>query len=107
MFCFLLTDSRSDEAIARAKTLTQTEDGFEIAEKDLVMRGPGEFFGVRQHGVPSLRLADISKHEKLLVKVRLDAEALLKRDPELASPRHRALRDRIDLLFMDVTDIGI
>ncbi|MDR1778804.1 MAG: ATP-dependent DNA helicase RecG [Clostridiales Family XIII bacterium] len=106
-YCFLLTDSKSEEAIERARTMTQTENGFEIAEKDLALRGPGEFFGVRQHGIPNLALADLSKHAKLLGKVKADAEQLLKADPELLAPRNEALRERIDMLFADVRDIGI
>jgi ATP-dependent DNA helicase RecG len=90
--CILLSDAQGEEAQARLKTLVQSQNGFEIAEMDLKLRGPGEFFGSRQHGLPHFKLADLSKELELLVKARDDAQALLRDDPNLAAPQHRHLR---------------
>ncbi len=75
--------------------MVQTHDGFEIAEVDLALRGPGEFFGTRQHGLPELRLADIIKDVKLLEAARQEAFALIQDDPALARADHRLLRHRL------------
>ena len=65
--------------------MTKTSDGFQIAEEDLRLRGPGDFFGQRQHGLPGLRVADIGCDTRLLQEAQAAAEALLARDAELAS----------------------
>ena len=67
-YCFLLSEKLSKEAKARIETMVNETSGFEIADKDLELRGSGEVFGVRQHGLPELRLADLSKHKKILVE---------------------------------------
>ena len=90
--CILLSDARGEEAQARLNTLVRTQNGFEIAEMDLKLRGPGEFFGSRQHGLPRFKLADLNKELELLAKARDDAKELLAGDPNLSWPQHRALR---------------
>ena len=86
-----------EETRQRLKILTKTNDGFRLAEEDLRLRGPGDFFGVRQHGLPGLRVADLGCDAQLLQSAQKSAEALLADDPELAhSP---ALRDRVAELF--------
>lgn len=67
-YCFLLSEKLSKEAKARIETMVKETSGFEIADKDLEMRGSGEIFGLRQHGLPELRLADLSKHKKILIE---------------------------------------
>lgn len=67
-YCFLLSEKLSKEAKARIETMVNETSGFEIADKDLELRGSGEIFGVRQHGLPELRLADLSKHKKILLE---------------------------------------
>jgi ATP-dependent DNA helicase RecG len=95
------------EAAARARILVSTDDGFEIAEKDLELRGPGEFFGLRQHGIPQLRIANLAKHVKALGAVKADAERLLADDPSLEKPENAALKAMIDGFFASAADIGI
>ncbi|MDR1293236.1 MAG: ATP-dependent DNA helicase RecG [Clostridiales Family XIII bacterium] len=106
-YCVLVTDSDSEDARARAKTMTETDDGFAIAEMDLAMRGPGELFGVRQHGVPALRIADLARHIRIAEKAKAAAKELLADDPMLVKPANRAFGDHVDSLFRDVTDIGL
>jgi ATP-dependent DNA helicase RecG len=106
-YCVLVTDSASDDARARAETMTQTDDGFKIAEMDLAMRGPGEMFGVRQHGVPALRVADLSRHIRIAEKAKESVRRLLADDPMLVKPENRAFGDRGESLFTDVPEVGL
>ncbi|MDR1573924.1 MAG: ATP-dependent DNA helicase RecG [Clostridiales Family XIII bacterium] len=94
-------------AAARARILVSADDGFAIAEKDLELRGPGEFFGVRQHGIPQLRIANPAKHTKVLGAVKTEAERLLADDPTLEKPENAALRAEIDAFFASAADIGM
>jgi ATP-dependent DNA helicase RecG len=91
----------SESAKARLTILRQTEDGFRIAEEDLRLRGEGELLGTRQAGLPGFRLADLTAHARLLAIARDDAEIILRRDPELASERGRALRALLYLFERD------
>jgi ATP-dependent DNA helicase RecG len=106
-YCILVSDSDSDEAVMRAQTMIETDDGFVIAEKDLSMRGPGEMFGVRQHGVPPLRIADLARHIRVAEKSKAAAERLLREDPLLVKPENRAFGDRVEALFRDVSEVGL
>jgi ATP-dependent DNA helicase RecG len=90
--CILLSDATSETAEARLNAMVQTTDGFEIAEMDLQLRGPGEFFGTRQHGLPEFKLADLSNEMELLQQAKEDALEILQRDPNLKLPEHRYLR---------------
>lgn len=101
-YCILVTQAKTDYAKQRAEIMKQTSDGFVIAEKDLELRGPGEFFGVRQHGLPELRLADLSRHRKILETVRREAEILLTEDPKLSEPQHKNLLKKIKKTFESV-----
>ena len=74
------------------QAMTQTTDGFKIAEMDLQLRGPGQFFGTRQHGLPEFKMADVTSEIELLKAAREDALGLLDRDPRLSSPQHKHLR---------------
>nr|HUM56672.1 helicase-related protein [Bacillota bacterium] len=88
-----------DESVAskRAAILTESADGFYIAEKDLELRGPGEFFGTRQHGIPDLHVADLVKHMNIFEEIKEQAEGILDKDPQLA--KAPALREKVDDLF--------
>jgi ATP-dependent DNA helicase RecG len=98
-FCVLVKGGGGELADKRLGVLCQTADGFKIAEKDLELRGPGEVFGSRQHGLPSLTLAGLSGDTRVLKRAQLSAEELLKSDPELALPAHGALKRQIAALF--------
>jgi ATP-dependent DNA helicase RecG len=91
-YCVLISDSKSELANSRLETLAQEHDGFRIAELDLTLRGPGDLFGVRQHGLPDLKIADPARHMEILTKANNDAKALLYSDPELAQPGNILMR---------------
>jgi ATP-dependent DNA helicase RecG len=92
-YCILLTAGRlTEEAQRRIDAMTSTNDGFRIAEVDLELRGPGEFFGTRQSGLPEFRAVDILRDTNLLEEARREASAIIARDRELSDPAHRALR---------------
>jgi ATP-dependent DNA helicase RecG len=94
-YCLLMSDAKGEAAQARLQTMVDTTDGFAIAEMDLQLRGPGEFFGTRQHGLPEFKLADLSKEMELLQQAKDDALEILRDDPQLKSPAHRHLRDAL------------
>ena len=98
-WCVLLSDSRNEETRRRLKVMTETNDGFKIAEEDLRLRGPGDFFGSRQHGLPVLKAADLSCDMRTLDEAQQAAKALLADDPGLTQPAHGPLRRRIGQLL--------
>ncbi len=98
-YCVLVTATKGDTARERLRALAATNDGFEIAEEDLRLRGPGDFFGKRQHGLPQLKVADFAADVELLQEARRAAETLIAADPALARPEHRVLRERVAKLF--------
>ena len=79
--------------------MASSQDGFYIAEQDLKLRGPGEIFGTRQHGVPDLVIADLAKHVKILNDVKKEADKIMETDPKLESEAYAGLRKRIVKLF--------
>jgi ATP-dependent DNA helicase RecG len=92
-YCILLTSGRlGEEAERRVRAMVETNDGFRIAEVDLEVRGPGEFFGTRQSGLPEFRVADLLRDAALLEEARHDALAIIAADAELRGPEHRGLR---------------
>jgi ATP-dependent DNA helicase RecG len=101
-FCMLLyAQPRGETAKERLAMMEATEDGFEIAEKDLELRGGGEVLGARQSGMPEFRVADVPGFSMLLAAARDDAKLILERDPSLTSPRGRALRTLLYLFECD------
>lgn len=97
--CFLITDSKGDIARERGAIMCETNDGFEIAEKDLVLRGPGEIFGTRQHGVPQAIVTDLVKHIDVLEKAQKAALIILEKDPKLELPENLELKNRAKKMF--------
>jgi len=91
-YCLLFADPTTDEAQRRIEIMTATSDGFRIAEEDLKLRGPGEFLGARQHGLPELRLASLIDDADLARLARKEAFDLVRADPTLAAPEYEALR---------------
>ena len=104
-YCVLITSNRNQETRARLKVLTQTTDGFRISEEDLKLRGPGDFFGKRQHGLPQMRIADLAGDIRLLKEAQEAAQALLAEDPTLDRPEHQPLKEQIRRLFTEHADI--
>ena len=101
-YCLLLYQTPLGEtARKRIDTLRETDDGFEIAEKDLELRGFGEMLGTRQSGLPQFRLADLSVHKDILATARSDAKLILNNDPELVGKRGQALRTLLYLFERD------
>ena len=98
-WCVLVSSNRSEETRARLKVLVDTTDGFQIAEEDLKLRGPGDFFGARQHGLPTLRVADLNTDTRILKEAQDAARGLLEADPDLSQPLHRPLLDKVKRLF--------
>ena len=97
-YCVLVTDNKSDDVQARMKVLCESADGFRIAEEDLRLRGPGDFFGSRQHGLPEMHLADLGAETETLLRAKKAAERLLTEDPQLQELEHRDLNDRVRIL---------
>lgn len=98
-YCILISDASTGEACGRLRAMVDTQDGFQIAESDLQIRGPGEFFGTRQHGLPELKLANMLQDMELLEAAREEAFRLIGEDPKLSQPRHRLLMDNLRRKF--------
>lgn len=95
-YCLLMAEfPMSEEAKQRLRALTESHDGFVIAEKDLEIRGPGEFLGTRQSGMAELRVAHLIRDQRVLAEARREAFALVAKDPQLAWPEHAALRQML------------
>jgi ATP-dependent DNA helicase RecG len=93
-YCLLLSDSPTPQAQERLRAIESTQDGFALAEKDLELRGPGEFFGTRQSGLPDLKLARLGD-VRILEQARTEAQALFGEDPDLSQPEHRLLARKV------------
>ena len=96
-YCILVSDNDSEEVRSRLKIMCRTNDGFRISEEDLRLRGPGDFFGSRQHGLPEMHVADLGADVNVLQRAQDEARRLLEQDPELSG--HAALRERVEALF--------
>ena len=97
--CILISDNENQSVRERLHFLCRTSDGFEVARYDLETRGPGDFFGEAQHGMPTLQVADLVQDTRTLRVAQEEAKALLAADPNLARPEHRALSDEVERLF--------
>jgi len=110
-YCLLLSDSvspddpRTKTTWERLKAIEETQDGFALAEKDLELRGPGDFFGVRQSGIPSLRLASLS-HVRILEQARSEAQTIYQQDPTLSQQEHQLLAKEMDRFWQEKGELG-
>ena len=96
-FCYLVAGSaKSDDTKRRLKVMEETNDGFKVSEADLEIRGPGDFMGTRQSGLPLLSLANLVRDQQILAAARKDAAWLLERDPDLEHPENRGLRSLLN-----------
>lgn len=98
-YCVLVSDTDNEQSMSRLKVMTKTNDGFKISEEDLKLRGPGDFFGSRQHGLPAMHVADLGSDMNVLQTAQQAAQELLLSDPELTAPEHRPLRNAVEHLF--------
>lgn len=98
-YCVLVSDFKSEEAKERLKAMCRTNDGFKISEEDLRLRGPGDFFGARQHGLPEMHIANLCGDVNVLKAAQDAARELLEADPELSLPENAGLLERINTLF--------
>ena len=94
-YCILISRASTEVSRKRLKVMTETTDGFQIAEEDLGIRGPGEFFGTRQHGLPEFKIGNIVTDLKLLEQARGAAFGLIKTDPSLNLPEHQLLKTKL------------
>ena len=104
-YCILKYDSKSAVVQKRMDIMQKTNDGFVISEKDLELRGPGDFFGTKQHGIPEFKVANLFVDVPILKKAQQVANTILKQDPELQLEENYILKQKINKLFSE--KIGI
>jgi len=106
-FCAVLVhDEMSEQSQARLSAFASTSDGFELAELDFELRGPGDLFGEQQHGLPPLRIADLRRDQAVLVEARRAAERLFAADPGLARAENTRLRRQMLVRYGDALELG-
>ena len=98
-WCILISNAKNEESKARLKVMCETNDGFRISEEDLRLRGPGDFFGSRQHGLPEMHIADLCGDVRILQTAQDAAKALLHDDPALSAPENGKLAERVRRLL--------
>ncbi|MBR1660066.1 MAG: ATP-dependent DNA helicase RecG, partial [Oscillospiraceae bacterium] len=98
-WCILVSDAKNEDSLARLRVLCSTNDGFRISEEDLRLRGPDDFFGARQHGLPAMHIADLAGDLSVLRDAQTAAQELLARDPGLTGPENAPLARRVERLF--------
>ena len=103
-YCVLVSDLDNEEVKARLSIMCKTNDGFKISEEDLRLRGPGDFFGSRQHGLPEMHIADLGADVALMQQAHQEANKLLAIDPQLVHPENKLLQQRIDYIFSKNTN---
>ncbi len=103
--CILLGLPKTESAKKRFDTMADTQDGFRVAERDLELRGPGEFFGTRQHGLPELRFGNILRDFEIMEQARAEAFRLVREDPYLRAPRNSVIKDILKKRFVEKLDL--
>jgi ATP-dependent DNA helicase RecG len=106
-FCgVLMSDGVTEQARERLSAFASTSDGFELAEMDFQLRGPGDLFGTQQHGLPPLRIADLRRDQAILEEARREAQALFAADPGLTQPEHSRLRRQMLVRYGSALELG-
>ena len=98
-YCVLISDAENENSKKRLSVMCKTNNGFVIAEEDLKLRGPGDFFGSKQHGLPDMKIADLLGDMVMLKHTQDAAKEIFEKDPLLINPAHQGLRDRVNRLF--------
>ncbi|WP_455538439.1 ATP-dependent DNA helicase RecG [Terrisporobacter sp.] len=106
-YCILIYNSKTEVCRERMAIMEETTDGFKISQKDLEIRGPGEFFGTRQHGLPELRVANIFKHIKILKQAQLEARYIIGQDINLQQRENKILKEEILYKFSEHEEISL
>jgi ATP-dependent DNA helicase RecG len=104
-YCVLFTNNRNVQTLERLKAFTKTNDGFKIAEEDLKLRGPGDFFGARQHGLPVFKCADLAQDTEVLVQAREAANEFLSNEDYVNQPVYQDLYERIRAMFSESSTV--
>jgi len=104
--CILISDAQNKEAVERLKIMSDTADGFKIAEYDLKVRGPGDFLGKRQHGLPDLKIASLANNMDALSAAGIAAKEVLRSDPYLSGPDNKPLADEVARMFESAMQFG-
>ena len=98
-YCILVTDNTTEKCVERMKIMCSVKDGFELSKKDLELRGCGEFFGTRQHGLPEFKIANLFTDLEIVNSAKSDCESILEKDPELSLKEHGLIKQKIDRIF--------
>ena len=106
-YCILIYNSKTEVCRERMAIMEETTDGFKISQKDLEIRGPGEFFGTRQHGLPELKVANIFKHIKILKQAQLEARYIIGQDVKLQQEDNKKLKEEILYKFSEREEISL
>lgn len=101
-FCILMTDNKSDYTRERLKAMVDTTDGYKIADTDLKLRGPGNFFGREQHGLPPMKIADLADDADMLSEIDRLAEKIIADDPFMSAPENKGLKAGVEELFSEL-----
>jgi len=106
-YCILITDSKNEITKKRMDAMVATNDGFELSELDLQLRGPGEFFGTMQHGIPQMRLANLYKDMDVLVEARQAINGLVDENTKMFHVEHMPLKDKIGRILGNIEKISL
>jgi len=96
----------TDDSQRRLDAFTKSTDGFELAELDFQLRGPGDLFGTRQHGLPPLRIADLARDATIVEEARSDAQTLIAADPDLTNPVYAKLKRMVLVRYGEALELG-
>ncbi len=106
-YCVLISDAEGDSARTRLDTMCRTTDGFAIADKDLELRGPGDFFGSRQHGLPEMKIANITENMDIVYQSKAVCEKIMLTDPTLSDAKYDGLKQSVRRLFYDKENLAL
>jgi len=108
-YCYLVATPRTDDSYRRIRVMERSNNGFDIAEEDLNIRGPGEFFGTRQSGIPKFKIANIISDATLLETAKKEATLLIKDDPQLNAPEHQLMKRMLNAHWkghLEIASVG-